>query len=464
MTSSSRVRDLDALHQALVALLGDRCSRSPSDREQHGRGETHLTAAPPDLVVYPESTEEVQAIARTCTAHGAPMVPFGAGSSLEGHIAAVQGGVSIDMTRLNRILRTSVADMDATVQAGVTRQQLMRALAGTGATFFIDPGADATLGGMASTGASGTTSVRYGTMRENVLGLTAVLADGRVIRTGSRARKSSAGYDLTRLFVGAEGTLGIVTEVTVRLHPVPDAIAAAACAFPSVDAAVDAVVALLQCAVPLARIELLDDLTVGAVNRFSGLGLPDAPMIFTELHAFSAEALGEQLDMVRAIVGDHGGSVHATATTEEDRARLWEARHKVYYAGLAMKPGARSWTTDVCVPVSELATCIREARADCAAHGVLAPLVGHVGDGNFHMLMLVDASDDGGLQRARLVNDRLVQRAIDCGGTCTGEHGIGMGKVASLAKQHGDLLPLMRAIKTAFDPDNLMNPGKIFAA
>jgi D-lactate dehydrogenase (cytochrome) len=462
--TSSRVRDLDALHVALVAILGDRCSRSVSDREQHGRGETHLRAAPPDLVVYPESTEEVQAVVRGCAAHDAPMVPFGAGSSLEGHIAAVQGGVSVDMTRMNRILRTSVEDMDATVEAGVTRQQLMRALAGTGVTFFIDPGADATLGGMTSTGASGTTSVRYGTMRENVLGLTVVLADGQVIRTGSRARKSSAGYDLTRLLVGAEGTLGIVTEVTVRLHPVPDGIAAAACAFPSVDAAIDAVVALLQCGVPLARIELLDELTVGAVRAFSGLDLPDSAMIFTELHAFSQGAIAEQLDLVREIVMAHGGEVHATATTEEDRARIWEARHKVYFAGLAMRPGSRSWTTDVCVPISHLASCIRDTRADCVANDVLAPLVGHVGDGNFHMLLLVDASDADAIARAKVVNDRLVARAIACGGTCTGEHGIGMGKIESLAKQHGDLLPLMQAIKTAFDPHNLMNPGKILGA
>jgi D-lactate dehydrogenase (cytochrome) len=463
MTTTFRVRDVDALHRALVAILGDRCSRSASDREQHGRGETHLASAPPDLVVYPESTEDVQAIARLCSAHDAPMIAFGAGSSLEGHIAAVQGGVCIDMTRMNRILRTSVEDLDGTVQAGVTRQQLMRALAGTGATFFIDPGADATIGGMVSTGASGTTSVRYGTMRENVLGLTAVLADGRVIRTGSRARKSSAGYDLTRLLVGAEGTLGIVTEVTLRLHPVPDAIAAATCALPSVDAAVDAVVALLQCALPLARIELLDDLTVRGVKAFTGLDLPDQPMIFTELHAFSGAALGEQLDLLRAVVSEQGGTVHATATTEEERGRLWEARHKVYFAGLAMKPGARSWTTDVCVPISHLAECVREARADCTREGVLAPLVGHVGDGNFHMLLLVDATDADGLARAKGVNDRLVQRALACGGTCTGEHGIGMGKIASLAKQHGDLLPLMRAIKAAFDPANLMNPGKILA-
>ncbi|MBC7897807.1 MAG: FAD-binding protein [Cytophagaceae bacterium] len=461
MTHPPRIHDLDAFTVALTAIVGDRCSRSESDRAQHGRGETHLPPASPDLVVYPGTTDEVQRIVRVCAAHDAPIIAYGAGSSLEGHVAAVQGGISLDMTRMNRILRTSVEDMDATVEAGVTRLQLCRALSGTGATFFIDPGADATLGGMTSTGASGTTSVRYGTMRENVLGLTVVLADGSVLRTGGRARKSSAGYDLTRLFIGAEGTLGILTEVTVRLHAVPDAIAAVACAFPTVDAAVDAVVALLQSGVPLARIELLDELTVGAVNAFSHLGLPDAPMVLLELHAFSAPAIAEQLETVREIVAQVEGHIHAEATTEEARARLWEARHKVYFAGLAMKPGARSWTTDVCVPVSHLAVNIREARADCLANGIVAPLVGHVGDGNFHLLLLVDPGDAAGLERASAVNDRIVQRAIASGGTCTGEHGIGMGKMASLAKQHGDLLPAMRAIKGALDPHDLMNPGKI---
>ena len=460
-TGPSRVRDLDALEGALRGIVGDRCSRSESDRVQHGRGETHLQGAPPDLVVYPESTGEVQQIVGACASHDAPIIPFGGGSSLEGHVAAVQGGVSMDMTRMNRILRTSVEDMDVTAEAGVTRLQLNRSLAGSGATFFVDPGADATLGGMVGTGASGTTSVRYGTMRENVLGLTVVLADGHVIRTGTRARKSSAGYDLTRLFVGSEGTLGIVTEVTLRLHPVPDAIAAVECAFPTVDGAVEAVVALLQCGVPLARIELLDEVTVGAVKALSGLDLPDAPMILMELHATSQAAMAEQLGTVRELVTGAGGGVHATATTEEGRARIWEARHKVYFAGLALRPGARSWTTDVCVPISHLASNIREARADCAANGLVAPLVGHVGDGNFHLLLLVDPADADGLARATAVNERLVERAIACGGTCTGEHGIGMGKLGSLAKQHGDLLPVMRAIKAALDPRNLLNPGKV---
>ena len=458
---ASRVRDVDALVRACAAIVGDRWSRSDSERLQHGRGETYLHASPPDLVVYPESTAEVQALMRVCAEHDAPVIPYGAGSSLEGHVAAVEGGVSLDLSRMARILRTSVDDMDCTVEAGVTRQQLARALAGTGATFFVDPGADATLGGMVATGASGTTSVRYGTMRENVLGLTVVLADGSVVRTGGRARKSSAGYDLTRLFVGSEGTLGVITEVTLRLHPVPDAVAAAVCNFPTVEAAVSAVVTLLQVGIGLARIELLDAVSIGAVNAFAGLGLPEVPTLFIEVHAFSAAALAEQLATMREVVAEAGGGVHGSATTEEERHRLWEARHRMYFAGLALRPGARSWTTDVCVPVSQLAACIRETRADLEASAVFAPLVGHVGDGNFHLLLLVDPGDAAALARARAVNDRLVARALACGGTCTGEHGIGLGKLGSLAKEHGDLLPVMRAIKGALDPRRLLNPGKL---
>jgi len=459
---TSRIRNLPALVYALSAVVGDRWTRAESELEQHGRGETHLRAAPPDVVVYPESTDEVAALVRVCAAHDAPIIAYGAGSSLEGHVAAVQGGVCLDLTRMNRILRTSVEDMDVTVQAGVTRLQLTKALGGTGATFFVDPGADATLGGMAATGASGTTSVRYGTMRENVLGLTVVLADGSVVRTGGRARKSSAGYDLTRLMIGSEGTLGVITELTLRLHPVPDAIAAAACAFATIDDAVQAVVGLLQCGVPLARIELLDAMTMRSVNALKGLGYPEQPMIFLELHAYSQAAIAEQLVAVREIIDSFGGTVHATATTEDDRHRLWEARHNVYYAGLALRPGARSWTTDVCVPVSQLAQVIAATRDDLDSAGLLAPLVGHVGDGNFHLLMLVDPDDEGMMAQARAANDRLVARALAVGGTCTGEHGIGLGKISSLAKEHGDLLPVMRAIKQALDPRNLMNPGKVF--
>ncbi|MEP7384687.1 MAG: FAD-linked oxidase C-terminal domain-containing protein [Gemmatimonadota bacterium] len=457
----SRVRDVDALVRSLSAIVGDRWTRAESELQQHGRGETHLPPAPPDVVVYPVSTDEVSAIVRVCSEQDAPMVPYGAGTSLEGHVAAVEGGVCIDLTRMNRILRISIDDMDASVEAGVTRLQLTKALGGTGATFFIDPGADATLGGMAATGASGTTSVRYGTMRENVLGLTVVLANGSVVRTGGRARKSSAGYDLTRLMIGSEGTLGIITEVTVRLHPMPDAIAAAACAFGTIDAAVQAVVALLQCGVPLARIELLDAMTIRSVNALSGLGYPEVPMLFLELHAYSQAAIAEQLAAVHEIIGTFDGHVHASATTEDERHRLWEARHNVYYAGLAMRPGTRSWTTDVCVPISQLAAVIRETREDLEQAGIFAPMVGHVGDGNFHLLMLVHPDNDDELTNAREANDRLVARALACGGTCTGEHGVGLGKRSSLAKEHGDLLPIMRGIKALMDPRGVMNPGKV---
>lgn len=463
MNPNSRVRDPDELVRALTAIVGDRLTRAASELEQHGRGETHLPPAPPDVVIYPETTAEVSAIVQACALRDVPVIPYGAGSSLEGHVSAPFGGISLDLSRMNRILHVSVEDLDVTVEAGVTRKQLLRALGGTGATFFVDPGADATIGGMLATGASGTTSVRYGTMRENTLGLTVVLADGSVIRTGGRARKSSAGYDLTRLFIGSEGTLGVITEATLRLHPVPDAIAAAACAFPSVDAAVEAVVALLQGGVPLARIELVDDVTIAALNAHLALGYPELPMVFTELHAFSRAALAEQLAEVHEVVQEHGGTVHAAATTEEDRARLWDARHRVYYAGLALRPGARAWTTDVCVPVSALARCIRETRADLAATGVVAPLVGHVGDGNFHLLLLIDPNDPAERERAKGIATRLTDRALALGGTCTGEHGIGMGKQGSLEKEHGDLLPVMRAIRHALDPGDLMNPGKIFS-
>ncbi len=461
--TASRVRDVEELVSALAGVVGDRLTRVASELEQHGRGETHFPPAPPDVVVYPETTEEVSAIVSLCSERDVPIIPYGAGSSLEGHVSAVQGGVSLDLTRMNRILRVSVEDLDVTVQAGVTRKQLVQALAGSGATFFVDPGADATIGGMVATGASGTTSVRYGTMRENTMALTVVLADGSIIHTGSRARKSSAGYDLTRLFLGSEGTLGVITEVTLRLHPVPDAIAAATCSFATVDDAVDAVVALLQSGVPLARIELVDAMTIGALNRYLLLGLPEQPMLFLELHAFSKDALGEQLDAVRDVVGEFNGSVHAMATTEDERARLWDARHRVYYAGIALRPGARSWTTDVCVPVSHLARCIRETREDIAQTGIVAPLVGHVGDGNFHVLLLIDPNNDEERERARGISTRLTERALSLGGTCTGEHGVGIGKMGSLEMEHGDSLPVMRAIKRALDPRNVLNPGKIFS-
>ncbi len=462
-SSHSRVRDLEELVAFLATIVGDRLTRVASELEQHGRGETHLPPAPPDVVVYPLTTDEVSAIVRGCAARDVPVIAYGAGSSLEGHVSAVEGGVSLDLSRMDRVLRVSVEDLDVTVEAGVTRTQLVRELAPTGATFFVDPGADATIGGMIATGASGTTSVRYGTMRENTLSLTVVMADGTVIRTGSRARKSSAGYDLTRLFLGSEGTLGIVTEATLRLHPVPDAIAAAVCAFDTEDAAIDAVIALLQSGVPLARIELVDATTIGALNGLLSLGYPVLPMIFLELHAFRADALGEQLTAVHDIIAEYAGVVHASATTEDERARLWEARHKVYWAGLALRPGARAWTTDACVPISNLAQCIRETRADVQAAGIVAPLVGHVGDGNFHLMLLLDPNDPAENALAKGIASRLTARAIALDGTCTGEHGIGLGKMSSLERQHGDAIHVMRAIKHALDPQNILNPGKIFA-
>jgi D-lactate dehydrogenase (cytochrome) len=458
----TRPFDLEVLFGELRTILGERATRGVSEREQHGRGETHLTPAYPDVVVYPESTDEVSRIVSCCARHAAPVIPFGVGSSLEGQIIALHGGVSIDMTRMDRVLRTSVEDLDVTVQAGVTRKQLTKSLEGTGVTFFVDPGADATIGGMLATGASGTTTVRYGSMRENTLGLTVVLADGSVVRTGSRARKSSAGYDLTRLMIGSEGTLGVITEATLRLQPEPDGIAAAVCMFDEIESAVNTVVALLQCGVPLARIELLDDVTVRSVNAFSQLTLPEQPALFIELHAFSSAAITEQLTFVHEVVDANGGHVHSSATSASDRYTLWEARHDVYYAGLAMRPGSRSWTTDACVPITHLAQCIRETRADVAASGLMAPLVGHVGDGNFHLLILLDPASASEVETAKGIATRLTDRAIGFGGTCTGEHGIGIGKMPSLVKQHGDALPVMRAIKHALDPQGIMNPGKLF--
>jgi D-lactate dehydrogenase (cytochrome) len=445
----------------LTALLGDRCTSTLSERERHGRGEGRRDLHLPDVVVFPNTTAEVAEIMRLCSEARVPVVPFGAGSSLEGQVTALRGGVSVDLSGMHRILRTSVADLDVTVEAGITRGELVRALEGTGTTFFIDPGADATIGGMLATGASGTTTVRYGTMRENVLGLTVVLADGRVIHTGGRARKSSAGYDLTRLFVGSEGTLGIITEATLRLHPVPDAIAALIVRFESVDAAVDMVVAMQQCALPLARMELLDAITVRSLNAFLGLELPEAPLLFLEIHASSEPSRDEQLQAVHELLDGFGGAVHQTAITETDRQRLWEARHKTFYAGSAARPGVDVITTDVCVPISALPACIAETRADLARLGLTPPLVGHVGDGNFHLLLHVDRSDAAESAMIEAFVSRLTARALHHGGTCTGEHGIGIGKRESLRKEHGDALPVMRAIKQALDPHGLMNPGKM---
>jgi len=452
---------LEALVGDLRALLGERLTTAAAVREHHSRGETYLPAHPPDAVAFPESKEEVIAVVRACARARVPIVAFGAGTSLEGHVAALEGGVCLDLSRLNRILRVSAEDMDASVEAGVTHRQLNRQLRGTGLFFSVDPGADATIGGMASTRASGTTAVRYGTMRENVLALTVVLADGRVIRTGTRARKSAAGYDLTRLFIGSEGTLGVITDVTVRLHGLPEAVSAAVCSFATIEGAVQTVITTIQLGIPVARMELLDDVQMDAVNRYSGLTYPVAPTLIMEFHGPSESNVEEQTEMVKAIAAEHGGGDFQWATGAEDRARLWKARHDAYFTALALRPGAVGLTTDVCVPISRLTECISETKKDLATSTLIAPLVGHAGDGNFHLVFVIDPNNPSELAEAKRLNDRMVRRALAMGGTCTGEHGVGYGKMPFLAAEHGEALDVMRAIKKALDPHNLMNPGKM---
>ena len=446
---------------ALQALLGPRATSGTAVREHHSHGESYHRPAAPDIVCFPASTEEVSEVLRISQRFGVPIVPFGAGTSLEGHVHALHGGISIDLREMKRVLRVSTEDLDATVQAGVTRKQLDAALRSTGLMFPVDPGADATIGGMAATRASGTTAVRYGTMRENVLALTVVLADGRVIQTGTRARKSAAGYDLTRLFVGSEGTLGVITEVTVRLHPRPEAVGAAVCAFESIRGAVDTVIATIQLGVPVARIELLDEVQMDAINRYSKTSYPVAPTLFFEFHAESERNVAEQAELVQGIAAERGGHGFEWARRPEDRERLWQARHDVHFASLALRPGARSWATDVCVPISRLADCVLGAKADYAGAPFPVCLVGHAGDGNFHLMYLVDPSSDAELAEAHRLNDLLVARALSMGGTCTGEHGVGYGKKKALEAEHGDAIEVMRAIKQALDPDNRMNPGKV---
>jgi D-lactate dehydrogenase (cytochrome) len=446
---------------ALKELLGARASDAAAIRDHHSHGESYHRHAPPDIVCFPASTAEVAAIVRIAAATGLPIVPFGAGTSLEGHVNAIHGGITIDLREMNRIVRVSVDDLDATVEAGVTRLQLNKALNNTGLTFPIDPGADATLGGMTATRASGTTAVRYGTMRENVLGLTVVLADGGVISTGTRARKSSAGYDLTRLFVGSEGTLGVITEITLRLHPLPEAVSAAVCSFASMQGAVETVIATIQVGVPVARIELLDETQMDAVNRYSKTEYTVAPTLFFEFHSDSARHVVDQAETVQALAAERGGRGFEWATQLEDRERLWQARHDALYAALALRPGAQAWTTDVCVPISRLAECILETKADNAGAAFPIALVGHAGDGNFHLIYVLDPADPEELERARRLNERMVVRALAMGGTCTGEHGVGYGKMKFLEAEHGPGLEVMRTIKRALDPENRMNPGKM---
>ncbi|HEX9703562.1 MAG TPA: FAD-linked oxidase C-terminal domain-containing protein, partial [Rhodospirillales bacterium] len=389
-----------------------------------------------------------------------PVIPFGTGTSLEGHVAALKGGVCIDVSRMKRIVAVNAADMDATVEAGVTRKQLNEHLRDMGLFFPIDPGADASLGGMAATRASGTNAVRYGTMRENVLALSVVLADGRIIRTSRRARKSSAGYDLTRLFIGSEGTLGVIAELTLRLYGIPEAISAAVCPFPDLKSAVETVILTIQSGIPVARIELLDEVQMDAVNRHSNLDYPVQPTLFFEFHG-SAAGVIEQVEQVKGIAAEFGAGDFQWATKPEDRSKLWQARHDAYYACLALKPGCKALATDVCVPISRLAECILETRRDIAATGLLAPIVGHVGDGNFHVVVVMDPDDADEMARTKAFNERLVMRAIAMDGTCTGEHGVGYGKIDFLTAEHGEAVSVMRALKTALDPRNIMNPGKI---
>ena len=461
---SHGVEAVAAQHASALTELGQRFGErlclSAALRDQHGHDEGHLPGTPPEAVFYPESTDEVVEAVRICAAHGMPIIPFGTGTSLEGHVAALSGGLSLDFGRMNRVLQVNTEDLDVRVEPGVTRKQLNQHLRDLGLFFPVDPGADASLGGMAATRASGTNAVRYGTMRENVLSLEAVMADGRRVRTARRARKSSAGYDLTHLLVGSEGTLGVITELTLRLYGMPEAMSSAVCSFPTLDGAVDAVIQTIQLGVPVARIELLDEVQVDAVNRYSQLELTLAPTLFLEFHGTEA-AVREQAQTVGEIAADFGGGDFKWTTLQEERTRLWQARHDAAYACKALRPGSDMWPTDVCVPISRLAECIRETRVDLDESDLIGPIVGHVGDGNFHVVLVVDSSDTAEVDRARAFNERLVHRALSMDGTCTGEHGIGYGKLDFLVAEHGEGVSLMRDIKRALDPNNIMNPGKV---
>ncbi|HET6599407.1 MAG TPA: FAD-linked oxidase C-terminal domain-containing protein [Burkholderiaceae bacterium] len=452
-----------AMLDALQAHFGARCSTALAVREQHGRDESPFDPAPPEAVVFCESTEDVAAVVKLADQYAVPVIPFGVGSSLEGHLLAVQGGVSIDLSRMNKIVAVQAEDLTVTVQAGVTRTQLNDEIRHTGLFFPIDPGADASLGGMSATRASGTNAVRYGTMRENVLGLTVVTASGEVIHTGTRARKSSAGYDLTRLMVGSEGTLGVMTEITLRLYPLPEAISAATCTFPDIDSAVRTTIQIIQMGIPIARVELLDVHAVRAVNRHDKLTLTESPMLLMEFHG-SAASVAEQAASVQEIASEFGGAGFEWATTPEERTRLWTARHHAYFAGLQLKPGCRTVTTDTCVPISQLAECVTRASEDAEAAGVPHYIVGHVGDGNFHIAYLIDPNVPAERDTAEQLNAAVVARAIRLDGTCTGEHGIGLHKQGFLVDEAGaGTVAMMRTVKRALDPKNIMNPGKIFA-
>ncbi len=444
----------------LKQRFGERFHTASALREQHAHTTSYIPGQAPDAVVFPDAADEVQDVVRVCAHHRVPIIPFGVGTSLEGHVNAPGGGISIDTSRMNRVLAVNAEDMDCTVEAGVTREALNRELRDTGLFFPIDPGANATLGGMAATRASGTNAVRYGTMRENVISLTAVMADGRLLTTATRARKSSAGYDLTRLLVGSEGTLGVITSLTLKLYGIPQAIAGGVCPFPSVDAACRAVIATIQMGVPVARIELLNGLSMLSLNRYADLDYPEGPCLFLEFHGTDA-GVQEQSEIFGGIAEEFGGGPFIWTTNTEERAKLWRARHDAYWAGIALMPGCKSLSTDVCVPISRLSDCIAKTEIDIAEMGLVAPIVGHVGDGNFHVLVLMAPDDPKAIERTEEFVSRLNLRAIAMGGTCTGEHGIGQGKMRFLEREVGPGVDYMRAIKQALDPLGIMNPGKI---
>jgi D-lactate dehydrogenase (cytochrome) len=446
---------------ALRARFGERASTTGAVLDAHGKSESYHTPHPPDAVVFPQSTAEVVEIVKLCAPAGVPLVGFGAGTSLEGNATPVQGGVVIDFAQMNAVLAINAEDMDVRVQPGITRKTLNTELRNTGLFFPIDPGADASIGGMTSTRASGTMAVRYGTMRDNVLALEVVLADGRAIRTSRRARKSAAGYDLTRLFVGAEGTLGLITEITLKLHPLPEAMSAAVCPFPAFAGAVDTAIAMIQSGIPVARLELLDEVMIRGVNAYAKLGVPEQPTLFLEFHG-SAAGVAEQAQLAEAIAREHGALGFQWTTKPEERNRLWSARDNTLYAGLGLRSGAKALITDVCVPISQLAQCLTETKDDIAHSGLIAPIVGHVGDGNFHTLILVNPDDDTEIAQAQALHERMVERALSLEGTCTGEHGIGNGKIGFLRQELSEAVEVMRAIKQTLDPQNVMNPGKLF--
>ena len=450
-----------AFMQALQDRFGFSCHVSDAMLRQHGSNEAHFDVVLPDAVVFARSTGDVVDLVKMCVAAGVPIVPFGAGTSIEGNAVPVRGGVSVNLSEMNAIVAVHAEDFDCTVQAGCRREQLNEHLRDTGLFFPIDPGANATIGGMASTRASGTNAVRYGTMREAVLSLKVVTPDGNVITTARRARKSAAGYDLTRLYVGSEGTLGIITEVTLRLHPIPETISAAVCGFASLEGAITTVVQAIQVGVPLARVEILDDMQIRAVNAWSKLDLPEVTTLFFEFHG-SPNGVAEQVEMVSALAAENGGGAFDWSNLPEERAKLWKARHEAYYAAMALRPGAVGWTTDVCVPISRLPECITATKADLAGTSMPATILGHVGDGNFHVIFAMDPASSEELREVKAINDRLVARALEMDGTCTGEHGIGLGKQDWLVKELGDAVDVMRVLKRALDPKDLFNPGKIF--